>query len=165
LIPICPGYESQMRPCVYRFPARCCASWHTLGTPGDLYAQSEDALADDDSPSKRSQSYELTGDSFASIRLSQLCTSPSISRLYRHKPFNMTYSVARRFVRKSVHNTAAATTSASRGKLVTATRPNLSGRYTPHSELTFDACTVEAPSPSLKLVVQQSILHCDTAHG
>ena len=37
LIPICPGHESQMCPHVHRFTARCCASWHTLGTPGVAY--------------------------------------------------------------------------------------------------------------------------------
>jgi len=31
---ICPSYESHMCRRVHRFTARCCASWHTLGTPG-----------------------------------------------------------------------------------------------------------------------------------
>jgi hypothetical protein len=103
LIPICPGYEFQMRPCVYRFTARCCASWHTLGTPGDLYAQSEDALADDDSPSKRSQSYELAGDSVMSMPASQTCRPPLVPRPRHHATFHAIRAVVPRFVHKSVH--------------------------------------------------------------
>lgn len=32
---ICPGGESQLCHRVHRSTVRCCASWHTLGTPGD----------------------------------------------------------------------------------------------------------------------------------
>ena len=75
-------------------------------TPGDLYAQSEDALADDDSPWKRSQSYELTGRCLTSPPASQTCRSRRIARPSHHVMFHPISAVAPRFVPKSVPNTA-----------------------------------------------------------
>jgi len=69
-------------------------------------------------------SYELTSDSFMLIRLSQTCTSPSISRLYHPSPFHMIYGLARRFVHKSVHNRARSSCVRLAGRLVTITMPN-----------------------------------------
>jgi|SRR6476619_5870051 len=68
--------------------------------------------------------YELTSDSFMLIRLSQTCTSPSISRLYHPSPFHMIYGLARRFVHKSVHNRARSSCVRLAGRLVTITMPN-----------------------------------------
>ena len=55
-------------------------------TPGDLYAQSEDALADDDSPWKRSQSYEPTSHHLPHRNPSQTRTSRSFARPSHRNP-------------------------------------------------------------------------------
>ena len=84
------------------------------------------ALQSMDTHTRRSQplGYELTSDSFMLIRLSQTCTSPSISRLYHPSPFHMIYGLARRFVHKSVHNRARSSCVRLAGRLVTITMPN-----------------------------------------
>ena len=66
------------------WPYACCR-W-PVDTAGDLYAQSEDALADDDSPWKRSQSYEPTSHHLPHRNPSQTRTSRSFARPSHRNP-------------------------------------------------------------------------------